>query len=823
MSNTHPDMQSGIEAENLAPLPREETLRRLDDGWVLCLTDPDACAVPSDLPATADFIPAFVPGTVAQALEAAGRYDRANPQPLDGHDAWYILRLDSSDVGQAVLRFEGLATVCEVYLNGTRILSSESMFVAHYVPVLLEGSDQLALCFRAMEPRFGRKGQRARWRPQMITPAGVRLFRTTTLGRMPGWCPEVHAIGPYRPVSLAGVLHAVPRISARLDDSGRGLLRVSVANAPDGSVVHCAGVSAELLGGDAMLVIPDVECWWPATHGRPVLHDVELERGDTRTLIGRAGFRRITVDRGADGLDFSLHVNGVPVFCRGAVWTNADIVCLPGGREDYRPWLEKAAAAHMNMVRIGGTMTYETADFFALCDELGLMVWQDLMLANFDYPAADENWMAAFKAEIEQFFWRTAGSPSLAVVCGGSEVYQQAAMLGLPASTYEAPLTEELIPALVAENRPDCVYVTNSPSGGAMPFSPNAGVTHYYGVGAYMRPLEDARRAEVRFAAETLAFAHVPEQATLDRHLPVPPVHDPRWKARVPRDRGASWDFEDVRDFYLGDLYGIDPQRLRRENMSLYLDLSRTVTGEVTEATFAEWRRKRSTCHGALIWTLQDLMPGAGWGLIDATGKPKPVWHAVRRAFRPLQIMLTDEGTNGVDIHAVNDGPAAREIVIEIACLRDGATPVVSGKRQMLLGPRAAISLPATELFGAFFDTAYAFRFGPASHDVTVARLLDADTAEELASAFHFPLGRAALSRDAQLHVELQESDQGFTLEVSTGRFAQNVEIHVDGYEASDNWFHLAPGAARRIALTGGTVRPSGEVRLAGGRGSVRF
>ncbi|MGO8658306.1 hypothetical protein ACC771_22335, partial [Rhizobium ruizarguesonis] len=81
------------------------------------------------------------------------------------------------------------------------------------------------------------------------------------------------------------------------------------------------------------------------------------------------------------------------------------------------------------------------------------------------------------------------------------------------------------------------------------------------------------------------------------------------------------------------------------------LDLSRAVTGEVIEETFAEWRRKGSACNGALVWTLQDLLPGPGWGVIDSTGEPKPVWYAMRRAFRPVQVVFTDEGTNGLDVH----------------------------------------------------------------------------------------------------------------------------------------------------------------------------
>ncbi|MGO7465110.1 glycoside hydrolase family 2 protein, partial [Rhizobium ruizarguesonis] len=96
-----------------------------------------------------------------------------------------------------------------------------------------------------------------------------------------------------------------------------------------------------------------------------------------------------------------------------------------------------------------------------------------------------------------------------------------------------------------------------------------------------------------------------------------------------------------VRDFYLQILYGFDPAELRREDPERYLDLSRAVTGEVIEETFAEWRRKGSACNGALVWTLQELLPGPGWGVIDSTGEPKQVWYAMRRAFRPVQVVFT--------------------------------------------------------------------------------------------------------------------------------------------------------------------------------------
>jgi beta-mannosidase len=808
----------------------------LNDGWRLTLTQANACATPADIPAGLESIAAFVPGTVAQALEAAGQFDRSNPRPLNTLDAWYRLTLAAGTSGAARLHFAGLATISEVYLNGHLLFTSHSMYESHDADLMLSGADELAICFRALAPHLEKTGPRARWRPQMMSAQGLRLIRTTTLGYMPGWCPDIHAAGPWRPVSLTTQSEPVISelsISAELTDDGDGILTVSFHLPGDTRHldITCAGQQGSLRRADdgrycAKLLLPAIEQWWPHTHGKPQLHDISLLIDGKSHRLGRTGFRRIDVDRGADGTGFGLRINGQPIFCRGAVWTSADIVNLPGNRSDYEPWLNLAADAGMNMIRIGGTMTYESPDFFALCDELGLMVWQDLMFANFDYPVKDEEFCAHVGVEVKQFLAGVDASPSLAVLCGGSEMHQQSAMLGLPERMWKGPLTQEILAELAAQLRPDVPYVENSPCGGALPFFPNAGVAHYYGVGAYCRPLEDARRAHVHFAAECLAFANVPQQSTLERHLPVQPVHDPRWKARVPRDRGASWDFEDVRDHYLGLLYDADPARLRREDGEHYLDLSRAVTGEVMEATFAEWRRDASPCNGALVWTLQDLLPGPGWGIIDATGEPKPAWYALKRAFRPLQLLLSDEGTNGLDAHVINETAETIELVLELTCLRDGAQAVVSGKREMTLGPRQTITIAATDLFGAFFDTTYAYRFGPPSHDVTIARLRNKQTGSVLAEAFHFPLGRAKALHAASIAASVICEDGQWFVDLTADRFAQSVHIYVEDYRTSDDWFHLTPGETKRVKLTAknrDAAPPSGDIRSLGAKQIFRF
>ncbi|MBX5135113.1 glycoside hydrolase family 2 protein [Rhizobium lentis] len=810
----------------------------LSEGWNLILTEPGACAVPHDIPLSAQFIPAPVPGTVAAALEKAGLFDRENPEPLNTKDAWYLCRLFDAEPGEAILRFGGLATICNVFLNGQEILFSESMFTAHELPVTLSGGDELALCFRALGPRLSEPGPRARWRPQMITPAGLKNFRTTLLGHMPGWCPDIHAVGPWRPISLVQRdTKSIDNVCIRavLEESGAGRLSVSLHNNAEdpAMLLRCGGMEQpfEKIGENhysAILKLSDIEPWWPHTHGTPRLYDLTLVSAGEEYSLGSTGFRRIDVDRGADGEDFALLVNGERVFCRGAVWTTADIAQLPGGRADYEPFLRLACQAGMNMIRIGGTMAYETPDFFALCDELGLLVWQDFMFANFDYPRNDKAFLGHVHAEVEEFLHGVQASPSLAVLCGGSEIHQQAAMLGLPMEFWSGPVTDEIIPAIAARMRPDVPYVPNSPYGGAMPFSPNSGIAHYYGVGAYMRPIADARRADVRFASESLAFAHVPQQRTLQRHLDVPAVHSPLWKARVPRDRSASWDFEDVRDYYLKLLYDFDPARLRREDQERYLDLSRAVTGEVIEETFAEWRRKGSGCNGALVWTLQDLLPGPGWGVIDSTGEPKPVWYAMRRAFRPVQAIFTDEGTNGLDVHVVNETDTDLDLELEVFCLSDGKQQVVSGNMAFKLAARSAERFATTALFGAFFDTTYAFRFGPPAHDASVARLRSLADGVVLAESFHFPCGRGKALHDASIEASLGRDGDSWVIDLWTDRLAQSVHIDAEGYRADDDWFHLAPGRVRRVKLsalsgTDGDVPPTGEIRSLGSSRRVGF
>ncbi|WP_293810431.1 glycoside hydrolase family 2 protein [uncultured Bosea sp.] len=794
-------------------------------GWSWLATPADAVAAPADLPDDG-WQAATVPGTVAGTLRSIGRLDDASAAAIGQQDHWYRMRLAEPLSGR--LRFEGLATVTEIWIDGVQLAESHSMFAAVELPADCPAGTEIALCFRALAPRLAAAPRRSRWRPAMIQPNGLRWFRTSALGSVPGWCPPGLPTGPYRPV--LGIARDkggtdIAGIDLRTSyEGGAGTVALAVTlgdgtTHPKSALMQCAGSEAILqIEGERLvgqLVLPGIAPWFPHTHGEPALHELTLVTDGETIDLGRIGFRSLAVDRGADGAGFGLIVNDVPVFCRGACWSNADVATLACGREAYEPWLRLAREAGMNMIRLPGVMTYEDDAFFALCDELGILVWQEMMLANFDYPQGDADFRDAVRTEAEALLSRTQASPSLAVLCGGSEVFQQAAMLGAPPEAWSGPVFDEILPEAVARLRPDIAYVPNSPSGGELPFTTNKGVAHYYGVGAYLRDLDDARRAELRFAAESLAFANVPEVVSLRSGRPPAITHHPDWKRGVPRDAGASWDFEDVRDHYLELLYGLDPARLRREDPERYFALSRATVPEVMEAAFAEWRRPGSPTSGALVWLLQDLRPGAGWGVIASDGEPKSAWHGLARAFRPVQLALTDEGVNGLALHALNERPEPLAAYLELTCWREGATAVVQARREIALGPRGAMTLSAFDLIGRFFDITYAYRFGPPGHDVTSAVLRRARDGQVLAEAFHFPLGRGHEQHRLGLAATLERDGEGWNLVLSTQRFAQSVEIVDPHWRPVQNWFHLAPGEPRRIRLlrrAGIEAAPAGEV-----------
>lgn len=659
---------------------------------------------------------------------------------FDG-DAWDALVLDGIGGG-----------AYEVVVNGEAVLRGTSMFASHTVALSgrLRAEGNVVEIVALPWPDVPRR-PRQRWRTKVVEDAGtLRWFRQAIVGRAPGFAPGPAFAGAFRPAWLVRGTPSSVDVRTRLD-GGEGVVVV------DAEAVVMDGVRFAVADGEAR--VGPVEPWWPHTHGAPKLYDVSVVVDGAAVGVGRVGFRSVA---SPDPEAFGLAVNGVPIFARGAVWT-------PVAEDAVRPTLLALRDAGANLVRVPGIGVPETPEFWDACDELGLLVWQDFLYANMDYPFADEGFRADAEAEARTLLSSIAGRPSLAVLCGNSEVEQQAAMFGVDPALGRGEFFGSALPTLMREAGADVPYVPSAPSGGPLPFHPGHGVANYFGVGGYRRPLSDARSAGVRFASECLAIANVPDGAEPDAGF-------------VPRDVGADWDFADVREHYAAELYGSTSPALARQ-----------VSGEVMASVFGEWRRAASPCAGGIVLWARDLDRGSGWGLLDVDGRPKVALAHLRRAWAPRAVWLVDEGLGGVDVHVANDRPEDWHAELEVALLADGSHVVAEAREAVVVPARGSLVRNVEGMVGRFVDAAYAYRFGPPAHDAVVARIGDVVVA-------HFPIGPPVERVDFALRARAE----GDVVVLLADRLAWGVRV--EGVVAEDDAFVLWPGVERRVRVVGDPV-----------------
>jgi beta-mannosidase len=792
--------------------------------WLCCAHRPGTSANPSQLTgAASEWLPATVPCTVASTLAANKRWSFEHPPDIDADDWWFATSFQAKTGGgqhPTRLHLDGLATLAEVWLNGELLLKTDNMFRSHCVDVSsrLRLENELIIGFRSITEDLKAKRPRPRWKTNLVNNQQLRWHRTTLQGRIPGWSPPAPAIGPWRGVRLETGQITPHSLTVRPQLEGtvgvvtlEGHLLSAVpiqrASLRVGSHVETLHLEREVDGYSVQgkLQVANARPWSPHTHGQPVLYDCELilESGDVRYRIAcdPLGFRKVEVTT-ADG--FQVLVNGQPVYCRGACWTVSDILTLSGTEEQLRHDLTLARDAGVNMLRVGGTMVYESDSFYRLCDELGILVWQDFMFANMDYPVDDESFRHNLVAEVSEQVRRLAKHACVAVYCGNSEIEQQAAMLGMPREIWTNSWFAQELPELCERFHPGAGYVPSTPTGGALPFQPNTGLTHYYGVGAYLRPTSDIRRSDVKFTPECLGFSNIPEASTIEAitqggHAV---MHDARWKRRVPRDIGAGWDFEDVRDHYLKETFHVDPVQLRSWDTPKYLQLSRLVSGEMMQQAFSEWRSSHSHNHGGLVWFYKDLWPAAGWGILDSTGTPKAAYYFLKRVWNSRQLVVTDEGLNGLHLHLINETSEACNGTVEVQLLKEPNVVVARQELAVRLEGASQRTFSADEILGGFYDVSYAYRFGPPHHDVAIVTWFDSER-RVIGEAFHF-IRRSVPALDRAVTLQTTGDvvgDNRYQITLQSDRLLQGVTVNAKGYLPDDNYFHLPPGRTKTVTF----------------------
>lgn len=790
------------------------------DTWHVVRCAPDAYTHPDQLGEHwSDAVEVTAPSSLAPAVGAQGT------EAPDDYDWWLRCRFE---VGEPTsITFGGLTFPSEVFLDGVPVAECESMFL----PVAVEcgpGPHELTVRCGSLTAWLRTRRARGRWRSSLVGAPGLRWARTTLIGRAPVYGKLPAPVGVWRPVAVIPVRLATQFTIAA--DARTGAVRIAgTTGAPEGTRVDVelrsptgeveVAASSQTKAGrfDVDVAVGSPQLWWPHGYGPQNVYRARISVGGEQVADRCLGFRNVTVTTEEQGLQ--IHVNGIRVFCRGVTWSPPDPLRLNVSQSVMRDHVAAFADAGANMVRVVGGLVYEQDEFWESCAEHGLLVWQDAMLATFDPPPELSTLIAR---ELSTVLDAVSGNPSLAVVSGGSETLQQPEMLGISAADSSMDVIDTLLPEVVATHS-DAYYLRSSPSPPAgepsasngLAIRPDTGVAHWFGVGGYLRPIADVRSAGVGFAAECLAFANPPNPDAVERHFGSAAVagHDPKWKAGVPRDRGSSWDFEDVRDFYVQQVFGDDLLATRRIDPERYLQLGRLAIAEAMRECFAFWRQSDSRCAGALVLAGKDMAPGAGWGLLDVDGAPKPALAVLERVWAPIAVILTDAGMAGIRVDVHNDTPEPLHGELALVATNVVGARTVEATREITVAGHSSLTFTDAELSGVFRDLSHAYRFG-------------APVADAVEATAHFD-GVAGLLRDVivvqprpgQVHAGLTatatpRTDGAWDLHVAAEVALRYVSVDAPGWVPSDDYFHLAAGCPYVVTLTrrGDGARPAGTV-----------
>jgi beta-mannosidase len=640
---------------------------------------------------------------------------------VEGCDWWYRARVPATPSRggeRTLLVCQGLDTVADLWLDGQPLGHSENMFrpATFDVTGRLESTAELLICFRpplagltppaAATNLLRRLGDAlAGLAPEEpVGDEGAGIWSSTlplaTLRRKAtfswGWDfgPRLPSIGPWRPVEVihesGAVLsgHHVRTERVDVDNQTADLtVRVEATQlqpglrpvgevdlvAPNGKTTSVTvplapeGRTAEVLSGISSVRVEDAEMWWTPDLGGQPRYQVTVRLRDGEQLLDErddlVGLRTIALDRSSDpegGRHFRFILNGIPIFARGAAWLPADMLVGSVSEARYRDLLTTARDGQVTMLRIWGGGIYESDLFYSLCDELGLLVWQDFAFACIDYPDEDRRLRTEVAQEAAYQVRRLRNHACLALWCGNNEV-QMIHVMGyqdLSPGGWGAAFFDEVLPAAVATHDGGVPYWPGSPYGEAI--DSEDAVTAINGVldgdrhawevwhgmdfgagGGDFASVGESRLYR-RYAADRGKFISefgihaAPELSTLRRWLP----DDQLQVHSTGFDHHNKDHPKNKHDAVLEIVTGLP------NSIEQYVDFTMISQAEGLKFGIEHYRRREPHCSGTLIWQFNDVWPGFSWSVVDYAGVPKAGYHYARRAFAPV-IASICQGADG--------------------------------------------------------------------------------------------------------------------------------------------------------------------------------
>ena len=532
------------------------------------------------------------------------------------------------------------------------------------------------------------------------------------------------------------------------------------------------------------------ELWWPIGHGAQPLYPVEVELRRAGHVIGsatrRVGFRTIHFRQDphpGGGRFFTLEVNGKPVFCKGSNYVPADLLLSRITRERHERNLRLAREANFNFLRVWGGGIYESEDFYELCDEQGILVWQDFIFACAKYPATEESFTNEVRREVRHQIRRMQHHASLIAWCGNNELEWAAWDWGFEKGVThpDHALFHLVIPRLLREEDPARYYQPSSPwsPDGENPNSDLCGDQHAWQVGFGERDFRKYRERVCRFPTEW-GFLGPGSLPALKAALQGGPEKPGTFAWELHDNALSSWDSIDP---YNPDLAVREWTGIPLSDMSLedYVYFAGLVQSGAYAEGIRNFRRRMFTCSASVFWMFNEIWPAVrGCAIVDALGHRTPSFWAVKRAMAPVTVSVVRERET-VTIYGINDGPSLEAELHYGLVGVEGNYPLDQRARVTLA---ANASTPLAEFPAALWDQA-----GKTTH-AGFARLLVGG--KEIArNILILPMYSEIRWREARVAVTHTNGTATFTSDT----LAWQVCLDLDGNHAlPDNFFDILPG-----------------------------